>query len=150
MKHKLSLLLVSLCAVAGLAAGCGDDDKSSSTGTTGSTSTEQTTTSGSSTTTEATITGSGDTSGGGSDNAQVQVAVEACKQNIQSVSTLSDSLKQELTKTCDEAASGDVKSVLEANKKVCTKIAEETVPEGSARDQAIRVCDAVNNPEALK
>jgi hypothetical protein len=110
-------------------AGCGGNDEKSS----GSSTTESTDTGSS--------TDSGD-SGNVSDNPQVKAAVDQCKQAIDAQPALKDSTKTDLKDLCDKAASGDIKDAQEASKEVCKKIVEDTVPEGSARDQAEEACAA--------
>jgi hypothetical protein len=112
-----------------LVAGCGGDDNKSDS---------------SSASTPATDTSTADTggsSGGGSANPQVKQAVEACKQQIAAQPGIDASVKADLTKICEKAASGDEQAVRDATKQVCTKLVEANVPSGSARDQALAACN---------
>jgi hypothetical protein len=128
MRMRLLLVVVGLLVAGVLVAGCGgDDNKSSST----SASTPTTDTGG----------GSGGSSGGGSSNPQVKQAVQACKQQIAAQPGIDASVKADLTKICEKAASGDEKAVRDATKQVCTKLVEANVPSGSARDQALQACN---------
>jgi hypothetical protein len=111
-----------------LVAGCGGDDNKSDSS---SASTPTTDTGG----------GSGGSSGGGSSNPQVKQAVEACKQQIAAQPGIDASVKADLTKICEKAASGDEQAVRDATKQVCTKLVEANVPSGSARDQALQACN---------
>jgi hypothetical protein len=43
---------------------------------------------------------------------------------------------------CEEAASGDIEDAQAASVEVCKAIAEDTVPEGAARDQTIAACES--------
>ena len=134
MIRKLGPLAVALMLAALFAVGCGDDDKSSDTGSTSvAVSTDSTSTDSTST-----------DSGGGtdvSDNPQVQAAVESCKQSIDSNPAVKDDIKEDLKAICDKAASGDPEDVKSAIKEVCVKIVESSVPSGSAQDQAKAACD---------
>lgn len=126
MLRKITLLAMMLVFAFGAAAiaGCGGDDEKSSD-------------------TKTTETGGG--GGGGakdvSDDPQVQAAVDQCKQAIDAQPALKADTKTELKTICEKAASGDIKDAQEAAKQVCTKIVEDTVPEGAARDQASAACE---------
>ena len=136
MLKKITLLAMLIVFAFGLAAlaGCGGNDSKDSGG--GGTTT---------TTTETTDDG-GDTgdSGNVSDNPQVKAAVDQCKQAIDAQTTLKDDTKSDLEDLCDKAASGNIDDVQEASQEVCTKIVEDTVPEGSARDQAQDACKSAS------
>jgi len=138
MIRRLGPLAVALMLTALFAVGCGDDNKSDTTG--GGTATAQSDTSGTatdSTSTDSTSTDSGDVS----NNPQVQAAVEQCKQSIASNPAVKENIKGDLQKICDKAASGNPDDVKAAIKEVCTKIVESSVPSGSAQDQAKAACD---------
>ena len=135
MRMRLLLVVVGLLVAGTLVAGCGsDDNKSSST----SASTPTTDTGGGGSGGD---TSTSDTGGGGSANPQIKQAVEACKQQIAAQPGIDASVKADLTKICEKAASGDEQAVRDATKQVCTKLVEANVPAGSARDQALAACD---------
>ena len=127
MRMRLLLVVVGLLVAGALVAGCGGDDNKSDS---------------SSASTPTTDTGgSGGSSGGSSSNPQVKQAVEACKQQIAAQPGIDASVKADLTKICEKAASGDEQAVRDATKQVCTKLVEANVPDGPARDQALAACD---------
>lgn len=86
-----------------------------------------------------------DPSGGGTPagatDEQIQAAIEACKQQVGSVPTISDDTRADLEQLCDKAASGDVQDAQETAREVCRKIVEDSVPEGQARETALAACD---------
>ena len=138
MRMRLVLLVVSMLMAGVLVAGCGGDDES------GGDTAAQTETGGSAgggeTTTETTTEEAG---GGGADpaNPQAQQAVESCKQQISAQPGISKELEADLEEICQKAASGDEQEAREATKEVCTRIIEENVPDGPAREQALASCD---------
>lgn len=135
MKMRLVLVVIALLVAGAVVVGCGDDDDSGGGG--GDTAAEtQTDTGGGGETTE-------ESGGGGADasNPQVQQAVEACKRQIDAQPGISDDVKSDLTEICEKAASGDEQAVRDATREVCTKLVEENVPEGPAREQALTACD---------
>jgi hypothetical protein len=126
MPKKFFLLMLALLSLVAFSA-CGDDDEPATTTTNaapaGGTTTEDS--------------GGG---GGGAAPANVEQAIEACKSSIDAQAQVSDDVKNDLKEICDKAASGDEQDVKEATREVCTKIIEESVPEGAARDQALETC----------
>lgn len=137
MRMRLVLVVIALFVSGAVVAGCGDDDDGGGGGTTAAeTQTDTGGGSGGETTEE-----SG--GGGGADpsNPQVQQAVEACKQQIEAQPGISADVKSDLSEICEKAASGDEQAVRDATKEVCTKLVEENVPEGPAREQALASCD---------
>lgn len=70
----------------------------------------------------------------------IRAAIDACKQSVRSQPQLSDDVKTELEEVCQQAESGDPEDVKAATREVCTRIVEETVPEGPARDQSLETC----------
>lgn len=143
MLRKLSLLVI--CAAFGLGlvafAGCGGSDKSSSGSDTSTTDT---------TSTDTTDTGSTDpastpTSTGNSQaDAAIKQAVASCKTSVDAVPQISASTKKDLEGICDKAASGNATDIKAATKEVCTKIVQDTIPDGtpaSVKDQALAACD---------
>ena len=141
MVKKLILLFSVIVLAFGVVACGGDDEEPAS----GGTETTETETSGGSEESTPEAEGTEEESGGGvdvSDNPQVQQAVESCKQAVQAQSaTLSPELISELEGICEEAAENP-EAAQEASVEVCKKIAEEMVPEGSARDQVIAQCES--------
>jgi hypothetical protein len=137
MRLRLVLVVIALFVAGAVVVGCGDDDEGSGGGTTAA---ETQTDTGGGSGGEATTEESG---GGGADpsNPQVQQAVEACKQQIEAQPGISADVKSDLVEVCEKAASGDEQAVREATKEVCTKLIEENVPEGPAREQALASCD---------
>ena len=146
MLRKLTLLFSVIVLAFGVVACGGDDEEPASSGTESTETTEDT---GGTETTEDTggtetteDTGDSEDTGGVEDNPQVQAAVESCKQAVQAQSgTLSDDLITELEGICEDAATNP-EDAQDAAVEVCVKIAEEMVPEGSARDQVIEQCQA--------
>jgi hypothetical protein len=139
MKMRLVLVVIALLVAGVVVAGCGGDDNNDSST---AAQTQSTDTGGSgggdaSTTTE----DSGGSGGANANNPQVKQAVEACKQQIQAQPGIDASVKADLSKICEKAASGDEQAVRDATKQVCTKLVEANVPEGPARDQALTACD---------
>jgi hypothetical protein len=129
MRMRLLLVVVGLLVAGVLVAGCGGDDNKSSNSTSASTPSTDTGGSG------------GDTGGGSANNPQVKQAVAACKQQIAAQPGIDASVKADLTKICEKAASGDEQAVRDATKQVCTKLVEANVPSGPARDQALQACN---------
>jgi hypothetical protein len=136
MKLRLVLVVIALLVAGAVVVGCGDDDDGG-----GDTAAQTDTGGGSGGGEESTATE--ESGGGGADpsNPQVQQAVEACKQQIEAQPGISDSVKSDLSEVCEKAASGDEQAVRDATKEVCTKLIEENVPEGPAREQALTACD---------
>jgi hypothetical protein len=130
---RLVLVVIALFVAGAVVVGCGSDNKSSD-NTSASTPTTDT---GGDTSTDT----SGGSGGGNADNPQVKQAIEACKQQIDAQPGLDASLKGDLKKICEKAATGDQQAVRDASKQVCTKIVEANVPSGPARDQALQACD---------
>ena len=145
---RLWLLVIALLATAMIAVGCGDDDDGGDSG--GGTTAAQTDTGGGEATTEeappAETTEEAapeDTGGGDASDPNVQAAIDACKQQVAANPSVSDAVKEDINTICDEIASGDADQIREKTKEVCTKIVEETVPEGTpGREQALEACDA--------
>jgi hypothetical protein len=138
MKLRLVLVVIALLVAGAVVVGCGDDDNDSGGGNTAA---ETTDTGGGSGGGEETATE--ESGGGGADpsNPQVQQAVESCKQQIEAQPGISADVKSDLSEICEKAASGDEQAVRDATKEVCTKLVEENVPEGPAREQALAACD---------
>jgi hypothetical protein len=122
MLKRLSPVLIALLACGLIAAGCGGDDDASDAAAT----TEE----------------SPDAATSGDPGAAVQAAVDACKQSVATTPGLSEDTIADLEGLCDEAATGDVEDAGAAGVEVCKAIAEDTIPEGSARDTAISACES--------
>ena len=140
MKLRLVLVVIGLLVAGAVVVGCGGDDNNdggNDTAAQTSTDTGGGGSSGGDTSTE----DSGGSGGGNANNPQVQQAVEACKKQIEAQPGISDSVKNDLSDICEKAASGDEQAVRDATKEVCTKLVEENVPSGPARDQALTACD---------
>jgi hypothetical protein len=133
ISKRLFLPLALVLAIGLIAAGCGGDDDTDT---------------GAATPTAAETTGGGGSGGGGgattggSTDAAVQQAVDACKQSVEAAPTLSASTKSDLDNLCEKAASGDVEDAQKASEQVCEEIAKDTIPSGSAQDQAVSACKA--------
>ena len=132
MVKRLWPVLIALLACGFIAAGCGDDDDDDS-GDDSAATTEEATTEDSGT---APDTGNADV------DAAVQSAIDACKQSVGAAPGLSADTVSDLEGLCEEAASGDVEDAQAASVEVCKAIAEDTVPEGSARDTAVSACES--------
>jgi len=79
--------------------------------------------------------------GGDDQDAATEDAIAQCKQSFQNQPQLSDDTKADLEEICEKAAEGDEEEVRDATREVCTKIIEDTVPEGNpAREQALETC----------
>lgn len=72
--------------------------------------------------------------------ANAEEAVETCKQSIDAQTQVSEDVRNDLKEVCEKAASGDEQDIKDATREVCTKLIEESVPEGPARDQALETC----------
>ena len=139
MKLRLVLVVIALLVAGAVVVGCGDDDDGGGDNTAAQT--QSTDTGGGSGGDETTTEDTGGSGGADPSDPQVQQAVEACKQQIEAQPGISDSVKSDLSDICEKAASGDEQAVRDATKEVCTKLVEENVPEGPARDQALTACD---------
>lgn len=124
MRTKPFISLAAALALAGALPACGDDEPATDNATQ-----EQRT--------------DGATSGGNGvqPSQDIRAAIDACKESVRSNPQLSDDVKAELEDVCQEAESGDVDDVKKATREVCTRIVQETAPEGPARDQALATCD---------
>ena len=141
MIRKLGPLAAILMLTAAFAAGCGDDDKSDSSGSDAPAVTAEDT---ATTDDTATDDASSDDSAGGddiADNPQVKAAIEQCKASVDNNPQVKDDIKDDIKAICDDAASGDPEDVKQAIKDVCVKIVESSVPEGDIRDQAMTACE---------
>ena len=113
----LRKMLVVLAFGTAVLAGCGDDDSGGS--------------------------NSGSSGGGGSsqsDDPNIKAAVASCKQAVQSAPQLKSDTVSDLEEICEKAGSGDIKDAQKAAVEVCTKIVEDSVPEGASQDQAKDAC----------
>src|SRR5688500_2385667 len=125
---RLVLIVVALLACGLIAAGCGDDDDDN-----GSDSPAAAETTPTDTTSE--------------DLGSAEDAVEACKDGVeQTAGELSEDLRNDLEQLCEDAADGDEEEIREASIDICRRVAEEVVPEGSGRDQALEACESAGGP----
>jgi hypothetical protein len=81
----------------------------------------------------------GDESGGGGSD-----AVVTCKQSVDAAQGISNDVKEELRDLCEEAGNADEAKAREASQKVCSRIVEETIPAGPARDAGVQACKQTN------
>jgi hypothetical protein len=125
MPRPLHSLLIGALACGLFVAGCGGGSKKTATPAT---------------TDSAVATTNSSAATKGTASAQVQAAVDSCKQSVDAQGTLSDSTKDDLKNLCEKAASGDAAAVQKATKEVCEKIVEESVPAGDSRDAAMSAC----------
>jgi hypothetical protein len=139
MKLRLVLVVIALLVAGAVVVGCGSDDNGGGDATAAQT--QSTDTGGGSGGDKSTSEDSGGSGGGSASNPQVQQAVDACKQQIDAQPGIDASVKKDLQKICEKAASGDEQAVRDATKQVCTKLVEANVPDGPARDQALSACD---------
>jgi hypothetical protein len=123
MLKRLSPVLIALLACGLIAAGCGGDDDDASDAA-------------------ATTEESDAAAPSGDAGAAVQAAVDACKQSVAATPGLSEDTIADLEGLCDDAATGDVEDAEAAGIEVCQAIAEDTIPEGSARETAISACES--------
>lgn len=137
MRMRLVLLVIGLLMAGVLLSACGDDDDEGGGG--GGDTTAQTDTGGEGGG-DQTATEEGDP-GADPSGPQVEQAVEACRQQIESQPGISEDVRSDLLEICEKAASGDEQEVREATKEVCVKLIEENVPEGPAREQALASCE---------
>ena len=136
-KKMLIAMAVSLALF--VVAGCGDDDSTSST----SAETTAAETTAAETTSEDT---SADTDAVPADSDAV---VAACQQAVEAQGIpISDDVKAQIQTICEEAAQngGDPEALQAASQEVCTLVVEDNLPEGDARDQALKSCDAIAAP----
>jgi hypothetical protein len=87
--------------------------------------------------------GCGGDEGGGSDGGESD-AVATCKQSVDAAQGISNDAKEELRDLCEEAGNADEAKAREASQKVCSRIVEETIPAGPARDAGVQACKQTN------
>jgi len=122
-------LLVAALVVAAIIGGCGSSS-SSTTSTASTAATPSTASTG--TTTTPVLSG-----------AAAAQAIEICKKEIQSQSTLPASSKSKLEAVCEKAANGDTTAVKKAAQEVCEEVVNASpIPSGSAKEQALAACKA--------
>jgi hypothetical protein len=125
---RLLLIVAALLACGLIAAGCGDDDDDNGSDSPAAAETTPT-----------------DTTG---DVGSVEDAVEACKDGVeQTAGELSEDLRNDLEQLCEDAAAGDEEEIREASIDICRRVAEEVVPEGPGRDQALEACESAGGPQ---
>jgi hypothetical protein len=131
---RLLVLLSALLACGLIAAGCGGDDDDD-----GGDDSPATTES------APTDTGTTNDEDTGDDAAPEDIddAVQACKDSVAANSAqLSEDLRSDLEDLCEQAAEGDEEEIRDASLEICKRVVEETIPEGSARDQANAACES--------
>ena len=125
---RLLLVAAALLACGLIAAGCGDDDDDNG-----------------SDSPAAAETTPGDTPAGDAGSVE---DVQACKDGVeQTAGQLSEDLRNDLEQLCEDAAGGDEEEIREASVEICRRVAEEVVPEGQERDQALEACDSAGGPQ---
>lgn len=134
MFRRLSVLMIVMVLALAVAA-CGDDEEPASGGAT----TEEATPEAEAT--EATEEETADPAGGATDE-QIQAAIESCKSSVQAqAGQLSEDVRADLEDICDEIETGDAEEIRRLTIDVCVRVAEETVPDGTARQQVIDACE---------
>jgi hypothetical protein len=119
--------LAATLTAATLLAGCGGSKKAttgSSTAAGGASSTPSTST----------------PAGAPGSNAAGAAAIAACKQAIQSQTTLPAHAKAKLEAVCGKAASGDQAAVRKAAKEVCEEVINTASIPASAKERALQTC----------
>ena len=132
---KKMLIAMAVGLALFVVAGCGGDDSTSS--TSAETTAAETT---------AAETTSEDTDAVPADSDAV---VAACQQAVEAQGIpISDDVKAQIQTICEEAAQngGDPEALQAASQEVCTLVVEDNLPEGDARDQALKSCDAIAAP----
>ena len=130
MFKRLLTLLAALMLLAFVVTGCGDDSDSGDNPSNGDTAAE---TQNEDTTVEETDTGADDQTAADdvTPPANLEEAVDRCKENIGNAPQLSDDAKAALQDTCEKAGSGDQEDIQDAAREVCETIVKDSIPEGS-------------------
>jgi hypothetical protein len=132
MFKRFLTLMAAVMLLAFAAVGCGDDNDGGSNGS-GDNAAE---TQSEDTTTDATV-----ESGDVEVPANLEEAVERCKESVGQAPQISDDAKSKLEDICDKAGSGDEQEIEEAAREVCETIVEESIPDGSpGREAALSAC----------
>lgn len=132
---RLLLILVGLLVAGAVVAGCGEEENGSEGAGTPTTET------GGGGSADPTTEEGGGSGGAQPSEQQIEEAVAECKRQIDAQPGASDDLRADLERICENAASGDEQAVRDASKEVCTKLIEENVPDGPAREQALSACE---------
>ncbi len=141
MATRLSVLLMVFVMAFAVVA-CGDDEEPASGGgaTTEESTPEETTPEPEAT--EATEEDPGGSGGGELADDQIAAAIEACKSSVEAQSgQLSEDVRADLDDICEEIKTGDAEEIRKLTIDVCVRVAEETVPDGTARQQVIDACE---------
>lgn len=145
MTKRLSMLFVTLLAVGSAVAGCGDDgDKANEASPppvqSDGTNTEQ---QNPDTAQKSDIRPKSRDSGGSraAETPEARQATEDCKDQAEANPQASGKVKTKIGDICQEAATGDRKGTTKAAEEACKAIIKESVPAGTARQNALRSCD---------
>jgi hypothetical protein len=151
MTNRLAALMAVLLVLCFVVAGCGDDDESASeaptatetvTDTDVDTVTDEDVVTDTETVTEQTDTEVTPDNGGATPPADVEAAVDRCKQSVTATPGLSADTKADLEELCDKAASGNVEDAKAASRAVCQKIVADLYPAGvPGKDKALAACE---------
>lgn len=134
---RFQLLLVVLLACGLVVAGCGGDD-------------DEQTDAPAATETAPPDTAPADTTGaaeeeetdtGGDAPAFSEENREACEQALAAATQLPEETQDRLEELCEEGAAGNEEAVREASIEICKEFAENNIPEGSAREEALEQCE---------
>lgn len=136
--RRLHLLLVALLACGLVAAGCGGDDDDDDDQTDAPEITETAPDTTPTDTTDSVLGEDEETDAGPPIGEE---AVEACKESIGTVGQLTDDAQERLEEICEQAGRGDEEAVREASVEFCREFAENNLPEGSVREQALEECE---------
>ena len=139
-------LLAALLLAGAFAAGCGGDDNedsgSDAPAVTAETTAETPTVDDTTLTTEE---APEEDSGGAEVPANLEAAIQQCKDGVEATTALDDSVKEDLIKLCEDAASRSPEELADIARETCVKVVEGTLPAGDARDQALKSCETAGN-----
>lgn len=136
MNRTLGPLAVILLLVAVLAAACGGDDENSGEGSSGSPAVTATAPAEDEAAPEETATTEEPAAG----EEDLDQAIEACKESVDTNPQVADDLKDDLKGVCDSVKSTNPEEMRRVTREVCEKIVEGSVPAGDIRNQALEAC----------